>query len=114
MSHRSDRTERDRRIISLMLYLVRNLLAIRDPIGSGTASGETMELGSLQSRLLVQMEQARFMPLLLTLAENADKGEYEDYNVLVLDMLWLIFRAVEVEDLIRESKQVSSRSLRIA
>jgi len=68
-----------------------------------------MELGSLQSRLLVQMEQARFLPLLLTLAENADKGEYEEYNVLVLDSLWLIFRAVEVEDLIRESSQVSNR-----
>jgi hypothetical protein len=93
-----------------MLYLIRNLLAIRDPIGSGVDSGDTMELGSMQSRLIVQLEEARFLPLLLTLAENAGKGEYEEYNVLVLDSLWLMFRAVEVDDLLRESSQVRRAS----
>jgi len=67
-----------------------------------------MELGSMQSRLIVQLEESRFLPLLLTLAENAGKGDYEEYNVLVLDSLWLMFRAVEVDDLLRESSQVSS------
>lgn len=70
-----------------------------------------MELGSMQSRLIVQLEEARFLPLLLTLAENAGKGEYEEYNVLVLDSLWLMFRAVEVDDLLRESSQVRASFL---
>ena len=70
-----------------------------------------MELGSMQSRLIVQLEESRFLPLLLTLAENAGKGDYEEYNVLVLDSLWLMFRAVEVDDLLRESSQVSSGDL---
>lgn len=103
-----DRTEKDRRIISLMLHMIRNLLAIRDPVGTGVDVGQAMELGSLQSQLIVQLEESRFIPLMLTLAENADKSEFEEYNVLVLDALWLIYRTVEVEDLVQPSNEASS------
>jgi replication fork protection complex subunit Tof1/Swi1 len=90
-----------------MLHLVRNLLAIRDPVGSGGDTGERMELGSLQSRLIAQLEEAQFMALFLTLAENAERPEFEEYNVLILDSTWLMLRAVEVEDLTKDSSEVS-------
>lgn len=43
--------EKDKRIVSLMLHLVRNLLAIRDPIANGQETGEKQELARLQVSL---------------------------------------------------------------
>lgn len=40
--------EKDKRIVSLMLHLARNLLAIRDPIANGQETGEKQELARLQ------------------------------------------------------------------
>jgi replication fork protection complex subunit Tof1/Swi1 len=40
--------EKDKRIVSLMLHLARNLLAIRDPIANGQETGEKQELATLQ------------------------------------------------------------------
>jgi replication fork protection complex subunit Tof1/Swi1 len=48
--------EKDKRIVSLMLHLARNLLAIRDPIANGQETGEKQELSTLQvSRLDKQL-----------------------------------------------------------
>lgn len=93
-----------------MLHLIRNLLAIRDPIGTGFGSGDTMELGSMQSRLIVQLQEAQFLSLLVTLGQNVERTEFEEYNVLVLDCLWLIFRGLEPEDLMKESQEVCAES----
>lgn len=43
--------EKDKRIVSLMLHLARNLLAIRDPIANGQETGEKQELARLQVSL---------------------------------------------------------------
>jgi replication fork protection complex subunit Tof1/Swi1 len=47
--------EKDERIISLGLHIVRNLLAIKDIVAEGTASGEKVELANLQVRPLVDI-----------------------------------------------------------
>ena len=44
--------EKDKRIVSLMLHLARNLLAIRDPIANGQETGEKQELARLQVSML--------------------------------------------------------------
>lgn len=43
-----DRDEKDSRIISLGLHVVRNLLAIKDAMAEGTATGEKEEFAHLQ------------------------------------------------------------------
>jgi replication fork protection complex subunit Tof1/Swi1 len=45
---KSRKEEKDERIISLGLHIVRNLLAIKDIRAEGTASGEKEELAHLQ------------------------------------------------------------------
>jgi replication fork protection complex subunit Tof1/Swi1 len=42
------REERDEQIISLGLHIIRNLLAIKDAVAEGTATGEKEELANLQ------------------------------------------------------------------
>lgn len=44
----NDRDEKDSRIISLGLHVVRNLLAIKDAVAEGTATGEKEEFAHLQ------------------------------------------------------------------
>ena len=44
------RDEKDEKIISLGLHIVRNLLAIKDAVAEGTATGEKEELANLQVR----------------------------------------------------------------
>jgi replication fork protection complex subunit Tof1/Swi1 len=47
---KSRKEEKDERIISLGLHIVRNLLAIKDIRAEGTVSGEKEELAHLQVR----------------------------------------------------------------
>ena len=44
------RDERDERVISLGLHIVRNLLSIRDAVAEGTVTGKKEELANLQVR----------------------------------------------------------------
>ncbi|KAK8843979.1 hypothetical protein IAR55_006771 [Kwoniella newhampshirensis] len=91
--------EKDERIISLGLHVVRNLLAIKDIVAEGTAVGEKEEFANLQSNLIVQLNRLTYFQLLLTLASCADKADFNPFNVLVLDILHLVFRSVKVKDL---------------
>ncbi|KAK4685899.1 replication fork protection complex subunit TIMELESS/Tof1/Swi1, partial [Tremellales sp. Uapishka_1] len=91
--------ERDEKIVSLGLHIVRNLLAIKDAVASETTSGEQEELSQLQSTLIVQLNGLTYFQLLLTLASCADKSDLNQYNVLVLDILHLIFRSVKAKNL---------------
>jgi len=118
------RDERDEKVISLGLHIVRNLLAIRDAVAEGTATGEKEEFANLQVRpadcwsefpvadnqstLIVQMDNLTYFQLLLTLASCADKTEFNQYNVLVLDILHLVFRSVRVPELGQDQARVSS------
>ena len=56
------REEKDQKIISLGLHIVRNLLAIRDTVAEGTAIGEKEEFANLQVRHL------RFVSLRMTMS----------------------------------------------
>lgn len=48
---RPRKEERDEKIISLGLHIVRNLLAVKDLVAESHATGEKEELASLQVRL---------------------------------------------------------------
>ncbi|WVW79467.1 hypothetical protein I302_101436 [Kwoniella bestiolae CBS 10118] len=91
--------EKDERIISLGLHVIRNLLAIKDTVAEGTATGEKEEFANLQSTLILQMNKLTYFQLLLTLASCADKSDFNLFNVLVLDILHLIFRSVKPKEL---------------
>lgn len=52
-----------------------------------------------------------YFQLFLTLASCADKTDLNQYNVLVLDILHLVYRGVRPKDLAKDLARVSSLSL---
>lgn len=101
------RDEKEERIISLGLHIIRNMLAIKDIVADDRAVGDKQELSQLQPALILQLQKFTFLDLILTLASGADKTEFRSYNMLVLDMMFLIFRTIKPEDLSKDQKTVS-------
>ena len=58
------------------------------------------------------MDHLTYFQLLLTLASCADKTEFNQYNVLVLDILHLVFRSVRVPELGQDQARVRRASFR--
>ncbi|KAI9636791.1 topoisomerase 1-associated factor 1 [Dioszegia hungarica] len=105
------KTEKDEQVISLGLHIVRNLLSIRDTVAEGTATGEKEELAHLQSTLILQLDALTYFKLFLTVASCADKSDFNNCNVLVLDILHLIFRSVKPKDLIQDQDRAPMHKL---
>ncbi|GMK55868.1 hypothetical protein CspeluHIS016_0209240 [Cutaneotrichosporon spelunceum] len=106
------RDQRDDRVISLCLHIVRNLLAIRDVRAPDTATGEEEELSHLQSVLIVQLNMLEYLDLFLTMAADSDRSiGFNSYNMLLLDILHLIYRCIRPEELGKDQATASSQSL---
>ena len=58
--------------------------------------------------LIVQLDELTYFQLVLTLASSADKSDFNQYNVLVLDILHLVFRSVKAKDLGQDQARVSA------
>jgi replication fork protection complex subunit Tof1/Swi1 len=90
-----ERTPRDGQIINLILHLIRNLAFIRDLPRDVRSSADQAELGSLQGKLIRQLEETHFLELLLVLAANKDADPmFNSWNTLVLEIFYLLVRGV--------------------
>ncbi|KAG9103444.1 Topoisomerase 1-associated factor 1 [Ceratobasidium sp. 370] len=99
---RRSRVERDVQIISLVLYIFRNLLALKDPPRTSTSlSSSSTSLSSLQSRLLVALRATGLLDLLLTCASNVDRPEFSEFSAVLLEISYLLVRGVGVRDVVR-------------
>ncbi|TBU40199.1 timeless-domain-containing protein [Dichomitus squalens] len=107
-----ERTERDVQIVNVVLYLVRNLAFIKDLPANTHASADHAELAALQSRLVKGLADAHFTDLLLTIAANAAEDPlFNQWNTLMLEILYLLFRGVKPADLAGDQAKQSSRTL---
>jgi replication fork protection complex subunit Tof1/Swi1 len=57
--------------------------------------------------LITQLESLTYLKLFLTIAAGVDRPEFNPYNVLVLDILYLIFRGVKPRELSQNQDRVS-------
>ncbi|ORX39175.1 timeless protein-domain-containing protein [Kockovaella imperatae] len=105
------KNEKDQQVISLGLHVVRNLLAIKDLVPDGLSTGDKLEFSHLQSRLLIQLNSLTYFQLFLTLASCADRPEFNHYNVIVLDILHLIFRPVKAKELVLDQDRAPLNGL---
>ncbi|CAE6484806.1 unnamed protein product [Rhizoctonia solani] len=104
------RTERDIQIISLVLYIFRNLLLLKDPPRTTTSlSSSATSLASLQSRLLVSLRTTGLLDLFLTCASNADTPEFSEFSAVLLEITYLIIRGVGVRDVARVKEKVTKK-----
>ncbi|POW09710.1 hypothetical protein PSHT_09021, partial [Puccinia striiformis] len=95
--HKNERTERDENVISLVLHIIRNLLALRDK----PASGAGVEESHHQSDFIQQLSKFGIFDLLIHMSHGSNRfDEFGQWNMIVLDIWDLLFRGVDTEDLI--------------
>jgi len=56
---KSRKEEKDERVISLGLHIIRNLLSVKDAVASSTTIGQKEEMSRMQVRSLVKNEGGR-------------------------------------------------------
>lgn len=96
-----ERTEKDENIISLILHIIRNLVALKDkpcPIGESSTSADDYQL---QSELILQMSRFGIFDFLIHLSHGANRFDvFGAWNIIALDIWHLLFRGIDAEDLV--------------
>ncbi|THH29094.1 hypothetical protein EUX98_g5095 [Antrodiella citrinella] len=91
-----ERTERDVRIIHVVLYLLRNLAFIKDLPANMYLSADQAEYSSLQTRYVKLLQETHIFDFLLTVASSSIvEPMFNACNTLVLDIFYLLFRGVK-------------------
>ncbi|CEQ41477.1 SPOSA6832_03222, partial [Sporobolomyces salmonicolor] len=126
-----DRTPKDENVISLVLHTFRNLAAMKDRVLT-SESADAIEESSLQvhslsllsllqslitakttqSELILQLSSENILELLLAMAAQADSSDYAPWNMVVLDILHLIFRSVKPEELLIPVQKIEGNRLK--
>ncbi|GAA5968611.1 hypothetical protein JCM21900_002207 [Sporobolomyces salmonicolor] len=109
--NRRDRTPKDENVISLVLHTFRNLAAMKDRVLT-SESADAIEESSLQSELILQLSSENILELLLAMAAQADSSDYAPWNMVVLDILHLIFRSVKPEELMIPVQKIEGNRLK--
>lgn len=108
---KKQRKERDSQIINVVLHLFRNLAFIEDRPADPHASANQAEYSALQSKLIITLSQTNVMDLLLTIASNAASDSYfNQWNVLVLEIFYLLYRGVSPAALTVSQVKVKSNT----
>ncbi|GAA6027789.1 hypothetical protein JCM8097_001720 [Rhodosporidiobolus ruineniae] len=108
---RRDRTPKDENVISLVLHCFRNLAYLNDRINM-SESASAIEESSLQSDLVVQFSHHGILDLLLAMSAQADSTDYAPWNMVVLDILHLLFRGVSPDELMVPASKIESNRLK--
>lgn len=105
---KKERKERDEQIINVVLHLVRNLAFIKDLPTNVHLSADQADFSSLQSKLIRTLADAHYLELLTTIASNAATDKmFNNWNTLVLEIFYLLFRGVRPTALIIEPSKAS-------
>jgi len=108
---RRDRTPKDENVISLVLHVFRNLAYLTDRHSTST-SAAAIEDSSLQSDMVVAFQREGVLDLLLAMSSQADSNDYAPWNMVVLDILHLIYRGVRPDELMVPEGKVEQNRLR--
>ncbi|KAI0366585.1 timeless-domain-containing protein [Pilatotrama ljubarskyi] len=106
-----ERTERDMQIVNVVLHLIRNLAFIKDPPPNMYGSADQAEFSTLQSRLVKGLSESHFIDLLLTIASNASDPMFNQWNTVVLEIFYLLFRGVKPASLASDQAKQSTKAL---
>jgi replication fork protection complex subunit Tof1/Swi1 len=105
-----ERTEKDCQIVTVVLYLIRNLAFVKDLRPGANLSAHQLEFTSLQSRLIKELSAANFLEFFLTISSNSEKDPWlTGWNTIALEILYLFYRGVSPTLL--STKQIDVRSL---
>ncbi|KIY53837.1 timeless-domain-containing protein, partial [Fistulina hepatica ATCC 64428] len=108
-----ERTTRDGQIVNVILHLIRNLAFIKDLPVNSHLSAEQAEFSSLQNRLVRELHDTHVFQLLLTIAANADNDPlFAQWNTLVLEIFFLLFRGVKPSTLAADQAKQPAKNLK--
>ena len=107
---KKERKERDVQIVNVVLHLFRNLAFIKDRPANMHSSANEAEYSSLQSKLITTYQETHVMDLFLTIASNASDPFFNQWNTLVLELLYLLFRGIKPATLSIDHVQVRVHS----
>ncbi|CBQ73350.1 related to TOF1-topoisomerase I interacting factor 1 [Sporisorium reilianum SRZ2] len=105
------RTSLENGIISMCLHLIRNLLAIRDPITTSLSSVEQLSYANLQSELILSLKKHHILDALLMLASSAETSNFNDWNAIASECIFHIFVGTKVKEIAEVTSGSASRSI---
>jgi len=99
-SGKSQRNQEDKLIVELVLWLLRNLLAVPDHVAKNMSSmSRNSHLAHLHSDFLVMLSEESVFEIVLFLAEYVSSEGNKEWNFVLLEIFYQIFRGAEAEDL---------------
>ncbi|KAL5039747.1 hypothetical protein BDV3_003170 [Batrachochytrium dendrobatidis] len=96
------RAENDHTRLRLFFSLFRNLIAANDVQVAVTASAESHWRSVHQERLIIQLEKDGIIDLLLSICGSLSSEEFEGWNVLILEIIYMIFHRRDISELFIE------------
>ncbi|OJT12212.1 Topoisomerase 1-associated factor 1 [Trametes pubescens] len=106
-----ERTERDMQVVNVVLHLIRNLAFIKDPPPNMYGSADQAEFSILQSKLVKCLSESHFIDLLLTIASNAGEAMFNQWNTVILEIFYLLFRGVKPSSVASDQTKQSTKAL---
>ncbi|KAF8909752.1 timeless protein-domain-containing protein [Gymnopilus junonius] len=107
-----ERVERDGQVVNVVLHLIRNLAFIKDLPANSHLSSDQAEFSNLQSKLIRALSDTNVLDLLLMIATNADHDPlFNNWNTLVLEILYLLFRGVKPGTLAADQEKQPAANL---
>lgn len=102
-----ERTPRDGQVVNVILHLIRNLAFIRDAQRNIRSSADQVELGTMQGKLIRQLEESHLLELLISISANADNDLlFNGWNTLILEIFYLLVRGVKPGSLTADPAKV--------
>ncbi|KAI8050240.1 timeless protein-domain-containing protein [Syncephalis plumigaleata] len=98
-----ERSERRQALIRLLMTLIRNLLAIEDPCAPTSASADTLKHTHMQVDLIKELHRTSFVRLFLVMASSIASQEFSAWNLLLLEIIQLIFTQTTADRLVNEA-----------
>lgn len=95
----SGRKDEDKLVVELVLWLVRNLLAIPDGKTSSGASSKRAHLAYLHENFLGALSKGHVTDILIHLGEYVGTEGNHEWNLVLLEIFFQIFKGTKVEDL---------------
>lgn len=101
-----DRKEEEIVVLDLVLQLIKNLLQMEPPVESGVVLPASIKAKLLagQDALLIKFSRSHVLEMMMLLAQNVEDDENRNWNLLLLEIINLIFAKEEPTDLLQSYK----------
>ncbi|KAI8809346.1 timeless protein-domain-containing protein [Cladochytrium replicatum] len=103
-----EKTEKDYGRIRLLISFFRNLLAISDIEAGIGSSAEGFLRSSLQEVLVNLLSKTQVVDILIGLAASIDEPDHHDWNLVIMEIFYLLFRDRDPVELAKHVKETGA------